>query len=286
VRRFALPRGRWFALGAIVGAALAAGAVAVAAIPDSAGAIHGCYQKNVGNLRVIEPSAGDSCRPSEVEISWSQTGPKGAQGLKGDTGGQGLQGLKGDTGGQGLQGLKGDRGETGGQGLKGDAGQAGAAGAQGPTGATGPAGPAGPPGISGPQSCAPGQSMTGIDGSGSIICSGCPSATFHFRIRSVPNTTTEFWQGGTQTQSNGPGCSVTVRAPHGDISLVGGTTGADAWQIVSKDGFTSANGTALTPECGGFAAVASVGSDRPTCSNASTILERDSSAAEFVVTAN
>src|SRR3954451_15766098 len=92
MRMFSLPRGRWFVLGAIVGAALAAGAVAVAAIPDSAGVIHGCYQKNVGNLRVLDPAAGDSCRPSEVEISWSRTGPQGLQGI------QGIQGPKGDKG--------------------------------------------------------------------------------------------------------------------------------------------------------------------------------------------
>jgi hypothetical protein len=63
VRRFTLRRGRWFLPGVVVGAALAGGAVTFAAIPDSGGAIHGCYQKNVGNLRVIDPSAGDSCRP-------------------------------------------------------------------------------------------------------------------------------------------------------------------------------------------------------------------------------
>ncbi len=51
-----------------------------AAIPDSNGVINGCYQKNVGNLRVIDPSAGDSCRPSEIAISWSQTGPQGPAG--------------------------------------------------------------------------------------------------------------------------------------------------------------------------------------------------------------
>jgi gas vesicle protein len=50
VRRFPLRRGRWFLFGAVVGAALAGGAVTLAAIPDSGGVIHGCYQKNVGNL--------------------------------------------------------------------------------------------------------------------------------------------------------------------------------------------------------------------------------------------
>ena len=90
--RFTMPRARWFLLGGVAGAALAAGAVGYAAIPDSGGVINGCYQKNVGNLRVIDPAAGDSCRPPEIAISWSHTGPQGPQGLKGD------KGDKGDTG--------------------------------------------------------------------------------------------------------------------------------------------------------------------------------------------
>ena len=59
MRRFRFARGRWFLLGVVAGAFLAGGAVALAAIPDSSGVIHGCYQKNVGNLRVIDPDAGD-----------------------------------------------------------------------------------------------------------------------------------------------------------------------------------------------------------------------------------
>ena len=42
------------------------------AIPAADGVINGCYPKNVGNLRVIDPSGGDNCRPSEIPMSWSQ----------------------------------------------------------------------------------------------------------------------------------------------------------------------------------------------------------------------
>ena len=52
--RFTMPRARWFLLGAVAGGALAAGAVGYAAIPDSGGVIHGCYQKVNGQLRVID----------------------------------------------------------------------------------------------------------------------------------------------------------------------------------------------------------------------------------------
>jgi hypothetical protein len=56
---------------------VALGGVAFAAIPDSSGTIHACYQKNGGNLRVIESS--QSCRNSEQALSWRQ----GAGGLAG-----------------------------------------------------------------------------------------------------------------------------------------------------------------------------------------------------------
>src|SRR6059058_4261554 len=160
MRRFTLGRTRWLVVGVVVGAV--GGGVAFAAIPDSGGVINGCYQKNVGNLRVIDPSAGDSCRPSEIGISWSQTGPQGLQGPKGDTG------ATGPIGPQGPAGPKGDTGATGAagpQGPKGDTGATGATGAPGPkgdTGATGPQGPAGPNSLP-HQTCPSGAFVTGFD---------------------------------------------------------------------------------------------------------------------------
>lgn len=126
VRRFMLSRSRWFLPGAVLGVVLAGGA-AYAAIPDSNGVINGCYQKKVGNLRVIDSSAGQSCRHSEVPISWSQTGPQGPPGP---------QGPKGDTGATGATGPQGPKGDTG------------ATGATGPQGPQGPAGPTGATGAS------------------------------------------------------------------------------------------------------------------------------------------
>jgi Collagen triple helix repeat (20 copies) len=138
---FSLSRG-WKVLLAMALAGVVFGIVTAvqAAIPDSGGVIQGCYQKNVGNLRVIDPSAGDSCRPSEIAISWSQTGPQGPQGPPGP------QGPKGDIGPTGPAGPAGPKGDTG---ATGPAGPAGPAGPKGDTGATGPAGPAGPAGPKG-----------------------------------------------------------------------------------------------------------------------------------------
>jgi Collagen triple helix repeat (20 copies) len=259
VRKFTLRRTRWFLVGGVVGAALAGG-VAYAAIPDSGGVIHGCYQKNVGNLRVIDPSAGDNCRPSEVPIDWSQTGPAGPQGPKGDTGATGPHGHKGDTGPAGPQGPKGD------------------------TGATGPQGPAGS-GLAG-QSCPNGQSVTGVDDSGNIVCSaGCPVGQLTFHIASSFPTPLGLmsWPGGTQTQSSGSSCSVTVSAPSGNISLIGGTTGVDSWQITGKTGWTSASGTVQQPFCSNAFAAPSVSNNRPSCSDSSVVGAGGPSADDFVV---
>lgn len=87
-----------------------------AAIPDSAGVIHGCYVKT-GLLRVID-SPRERCKLGELEIHWSVTGPAGPVGPQGPIG------------------------------------PAGPAGPTGPTGAPGPAGPAGPQGPQGPSGAA------------------------------------------------------------------------------------------------------------------------------------
>jgi hypothetical protein len=97
VHRFKPSESRWLLPGVVLGAVLAGG-VAYAAIPDSNGVINGCYQKKVGNLRVIDPSAGQTCRHSEVPIRWSQTGPQGPAGPQGPTGDTGATGPAGPAG--------------------------------------------------------------------------------------------------------------------------------------------------------------------------------------------
>jgi hypothetical protein len=104
---------------AVVAMVLALGGVGWAAIPDSGGVIHGCYQKEHGQLRVIDSEQQQSCKHSEVALNWSQTGPQGPagpQGPKGDTGAigpQGPAGTQGPAGPQGAQGATGPQGPTG-----------------------------------------------------------------------------------------------------------------------------------------------------------------------------
>src|SRR2546425_5680233 len=110
-----------------------AGAIfANALIPGSDGVIHGCYQHNNGNLRVVvDPS---ECHDSEVAIWWNQVGPHGATGATGATGASGAPGATGPTGATGPSGAPGATGATGASGQNG---------MNGATGATGPTGPAG-----------------------------------------------------------------------------------------------------------------------------------------------
>ena len=97
----------WSAATAVVLAATAGG-IAYASIPDSGGTIHGCYASKDGTLRVVDPSAGQSCDPKhETALDWNAQGvqgPAGPAGPTGPTGAAGSQGPAGPTGAQGPAG--------------------------------------------------------------------------------------------------------------------------------------------------------------------------------------
>jgi hypothetical protein len=87
-------------LAAAAGAAAAlalGGGIATAAIPESGGAIDGCYQNVEGQLRVIDPQT-DMCRPSELPLRWSEEGQPGEQGSPGAPGKDGADGRDGRDG--------------------------------------------------------------------------------------------------------------------------------------------------------------------------------------------
>lgn len=104
-----------------VGLAGGAAAVAVAAIPDSNGAIHACYSVTNGepvtstaNLRIIDPGAGQTCSTSlagapapEKQIDWNQSGPAGPTGPQGPAGQNGENGQNGAPGQTGQTGAPG-----------------------------------------------------------------------------------------------------------------------------------------------------------------------------------
>jgi hypothetical protein len=71
--------------------------VVYAAIPDANGVIHGCYNANNGNTRIID-TATSSCRNPEVAVQWGQQGPSGPAGQTGPQGAQGPAGPQGPAG--------------------------------------------------------------------------------------------------------------------------------------------------------------------------------------------
>jgi hypothetical protein len=73
---------RWAIPIAVVLVAVGA-TVAVAAIPDANGVIHGCRDTRTGALRVIDSEAGQTCGSKEAALNWNQTGPQGPAGVSG-----------------------------------------------------------------------------------------------------------------------------------------------------------------------------------------------------------
>ena len=117
---------------------IVAGGVAYATIPDVGKVYTACMLKNVGTIRLIDPSLPASnlmshCSSLETQVSWNQQGQAGPAGPKGDTGAAGAIGATGATGAAEPQGPKGVTGAIGQQGPKGDTGSAGAAGDTGAT---------------------------------------------------------------------------------------------------------------------------------------------------------
>lgn len=134
----------------VLGAVVAG--VAYAAVPDSNGVIHTCYQVDGqgqltggSQLRVIDPSAAQpdarACKNNEVALNFNQTGPPGPAGATGKTGANGATGATGETGATGATGP---------------------AGAEGPPGPAGQSGPPAPPVIG--QFSATGQQQGTIKG--------------------------------------------------------------------------------------------------------------------------
>ena len=62
------------ALALTVALSIAVAGAAIATIPDGTGEFHGCVANTSGNLRIIDPSAGQSCNGAEQAVSWSETG--------------------------------------------------------------------------------------------------------------------------------------------------------------------------------------------------------------------
>ena len=123
--------GAGVAIGAVLGAALVA--PAIAARDDAARQvvprIFSCVTVDTGDLRII--NADDTCAEGEERLAWNQRGLPGPRGRQGPQGAQGAQGPQGP---QGVPGATGAQGVPGPQGLPGNVGNPGPEGPQGPIG--------------------------------------------------------------------------------------------------------------------------------------------------------
>jgi hypothetical protein len=84
---------RGIVLLALAGAFIIGAGVAYAAIPSSSGVYTACLYKNLGTIRLIDPSIQHAsilplghCLSDETQITWGQTGPQGIQGPQGPQG--------------------------------------------------------------------------------------------------------------------------------------------------------------------------------------------------------
>jgi hypothetical protein len=82
---------------AIIALVAALGGFAVASIPSGNGTVYACYQKENGQLRVIDKDTKQACRASERALTFNQRGPTGPAGPRGATGPAGPTGGGGVT---------------------------------------------------------------------------------------------------------------------------------------------------------------------------------------------
>ena len=75
-------------------ATLALGSIALAAIPDGGGVVHGCYDKGSGQLRVTDTQTNlpKSCTVKEAPLDWNLRGVQGLPGPQGPAGPAGAPG--------------------------------------------------------------------------------------------------------------------------------------------------------------------------------------------------
>ena len=82
---------------ALVIALLAGAGLAKAAIPDSNGVIHACYDNAGRTIQVIDTEAGGVCPAGQTALNWNQTGPPGPAGPPGPPAQSATQGPAGPS---------------------------------------------------------------------------------------------------------------------------------------------------------------------------------------------
>jgi hypothetical protein len=113
LNRIFKPLNRIFYRAAVVAAgALAIGALVYAAPQAEAATVYVCANRDSGVVRMVARTA--RCRRGESKLSWSTTGPAGANGANGANGKDGAQGREGAQGKEGAVGKNGLNGAVAG----------------------------------------------------------------------------------------------------------------------------------------------------------------------------
>lgn len=93
-----MDRRMYFALGAVFGALVAGGTVAVARVGTEPGTIAACVDKDSGLMRKLNRKAEEECTDGERRVTWNKRGPQGEPGDQGPQGNPGASGTPGADG--------------------------------------------------------------------------------------------------------------------------------------------------------------------------------------------
>jgi hypothetical protein len=264
---------------AVAAVAVAAGGVAMASTPDSAGVIHACYTRNGGSLRVSDSGA---CTNREIAVSWNAVGPAGLtwQGLWAPGTsyhprdavayqGSSYLALFANTGSTppnanwlliAAGGAKGDTGPTGATGATGPTGATGATGATGPTGATGSTGATGATGAAGASAAFIARQSAEVDygtSATTIVTLNLPVGLY--AVFGKVEVTNNDGSPQTETCSLSTGEAAQVRLNGQDTNGTGITTDSYSQVISLQDLRTVSSPGSVSMTCNGFSGIATGG---------------------------
>jgi hypothetical protein len=264
------------AIGVATGAAAVMVTVATASIPDSNGAIHACYTRSSGALRVADSGV---CSSKETAISWNSVGPAGLtwQGewssgtnyatrdavvFKGSSylavfPNSGSPPPSGNWLVLAAAGIKGDTGSSGGTGSTGPAGPAGSVG---PNGPAGPQGPAGPAGAAGASSAFIARESSEVDYGTSptnIVTLNLPVGVY--AVFAKVEVTNNDGSPQTETCSLSTGESGQVRLDGQDTNGTGITEDSYSQMMALQDLLTVSTAGQVSMTCNGFSGIATGG---------------------------
>jgi hypothetical protein len=264
------------AIGVVASAATVIVTVAAASIPDSGGAIHACYTRSSGALRISDSGA---CTSKETAISWNNVGPPGLtwQGEWASGTNYALRdavvyhgssylalfansGSAPPSGNWLLLAAAGAKGDTGSTGAAGPIGPPGPAGNVGPGGPVGPPGPAGPAGAASATSAFIARQNSEVDYGTSptnVVTLNLPVGVY--AVFAKVEVTNNDGSPQTETCSLSTGESGQVRLDGQDTNGTGITEDSYSQIMALQDLLTLSTAGSVSMTCNGFSGIATGG---------------------------